>query len=297
MKVTVGIPAYNEEKNIASIIVKLKKISSEIIVCNDGSVDSTAEIAEKLRATVINHTKNLGYGSAMKSIFLKSKEIGSEVLITLDADGQHDVNDIEKILKPITDKKCDIVIGSRFLEKSENIPNYRKLGINIITKITNATMKDHLTDSQSGFRAYSNKVINEISPSESGMGVSTEILIKASNKNFRIGEVPITVSYEGDTSTHNPVSHGTSVLLSTLKFTSIEHPLKFYGIPAVIFLVIGISFITWSIQIYADEGSLITNITLIGATTIIVGLILSIAAILLYSLVSVVRDTNSSKGI
>ena len=118
MKVTVGIPAYNEEKNIASIIVKLKKISSEIIVCNDGSVDSTAEIAEKLGATVINHTKNLGYGSAMKSIFLKSKEIGSEVLITLDADGQHDVNDIEKILKPITDKKCDIVIGSRFLEKS-----------------------------------------------------------------------------------------------------------------------------------------------------------------------------------
>tara|TARA_Y100000996_G_C22517845_1_gene641168 strand:+ start:197 stop:1090 length:894 start_codon:yes stop_codon:yes gene_type:complete len=297
LKVTVGIPAYNEEKNIASIIVKLKKISSEIIVCNDGSVDSTAEIAEKLGATVINHTKNLGYGSAMKSIFLKSKEIGSEVLITLDADGQHDVNDIEKILKPITDKKCDIVIGSRFLEKSENIPNYRKLGINIITKITNATMKDHLTDSQSGFRAYSNKVINGISPSESGMGVSTEILIKASNKNFRIGEVPITVSYEGDTSTHNPVSHGTSVLLSTLKFTSIEHPLKFYGIPAVIFLVIGISFITWSIQIYADEGSLITNITLIGATTIIVGLILSIAAILLYSLVSVVRDTNSSKGI
>jgi len=297
LKVTVGIPAYNEEKNIASIIVKLKKISSEIIVCNDGSVDSTAEIAEKLGATVINHTKNLGYGSAMKSIFLKSKEIGSEVLITLDADGQHDVNDIEKILKPITDKKCDIVIGSRFLEKSENIPNYRKLGINIITKITNATMKDHLTDSQSGFRAYSNKVINEITPSESGMGVSTEILIKASNKNFRIGEVPITVSYEGDTSTHNPVSHGTSVLLSTLKFTSIEHPLKFYGIPAVIFLVIGISFITWSIQIYADEGSLITNITLIGATTIIVGLILSIAAILLYSLVSVVRDTNSSKGI
>ena len=297
MKVTVGIPAYNEEKNIASIIVKLKKISSEIIVCNDGSVDSTAEIAEKLGATVINHTKNLGYGSAMKSIFLKSKEIGSEVLITLDADGQHDVNDIEKILKPITDKKCDIVIGSRFLEKSENIPNYRKLGINIITKITNTTMKDHLTDSQSGFRAYSNKVINEISPSESGMGVSTEILIKASNKNFRIGEVPITVSYEGDPSTHNPVSHGTSVLLSTLKFTSIEHPLKFYGIPAVIFLVIGISFITWSVQIYADEGSLITNITLIGATTVIVGLILSIAAILLYSLVSVVRDTNSSKGI
>ena len=105
--------------------------------------------------------------------------------------------------------------------------------------------------------------------------------------------MPIIVSYSGDTSTHNPVSHGTSVLFSTLKFTSIEHPLKFYGIPAVIFLIIGISFSVWSIQIYSEEGSLITNITLIGATTVIIGLILSIAAILLYSLVSIVRENNS----
>ena len=293
MELTIGIPAYNEEKNIGAIIIQLKKIASKIIVCDDGSTDSTNSIAKELGAIVISHSKNQGYGATIRSIFLKAKEIDADILVTIDADGQHDVADVEKIIKPIINNECDIVIGSRFLEKSQDIPTYRKFGINIITKVTNASMKDNLTDSQSGFRAYNKKVIEEISPSETGMGVSTEILIKASNKNLRIGEVPITVNYEGDTSTHNPVSHGTSVLFSTLKFTSIEHPLKFYGIPAIIFLIIGISFITWSIQIYSEEGSLITNITLIGATTVIVGLILSIAAIILYSIVSVVRENSS----
>ena len=88
MKITVGIPAYNEEKNIAKIIVKLKKIADKIIVCNDGSTDLTSEIAENLGAIVINHTKNRGYGSGIKSILEKSKEIGSEVLVTFDGDGQ-----------------------------------------------------------------------------------------------------------------------------------------------------------------------------------------------------------------
>ena len=129
LELTIGIPAFNEEKNIASIIINLKKIAPKIIVCNDGSTDSTGIIAEELGAIVINHQKNQGYGAAIRSIFLKAKEIKSEVLITLDADGQHDVNDIEKILKPITNNKCDIVIGSRFLGKSQNMPSYRKFGI------------------------------------------------------------------------------------------------------------------------------------------------------------------------
>ena len=122
------------------------------------------------------------------------------------------------------------------------------------------------------------------------MGISTEILIKASSKGLRITEVPITILYSGDTSTHNPVSHGTSVLFSTIKFTSIEHPLKFYGIPSVIFLTIGVIFTSLAVQYYVDVGRLNTDLTLIGAGTILVGIILLISAILLYSLVSVVRE-------
>ena len=293
MDVTVGIPAYNEEKNIASIIVKLKKISSRIIICNDGSTDSTGLIAKELGAIVINHQKNQGYGAAIKSIFLKSKEIGTKVLVTLDADGQHDVNEIDKLLKPITDDKCDIVIGSRFLSETENVPSYRKLGINVITKLTNASIKKNLTDSQSGFRAYNKKVIEQVQLSDSGMGVSTEILIKASSKEFRIAEVPITISYGGDTSTHNPVTHGTSVIFSTIKYTSIEHPLKFYGIPSVILLIIGAVLTYFAIEYYVELGRLNTNLTVVSAGVVLVGIVLLITAILLYSLVSVVRENNS----
>ena len=243
MDITIGIPAYNEEKNIASIIVKLKKIAQKIIVCNDGSTDLTGEIAEKLGAVVINHPKNLGYGSGIRSIFQKAKEIDSDILVTFDADGQHQVEDIKKVIEPILKNKADIVIGSRFLEnKNVSAPEYRKIGIKLITKVTNSTLKEKITDSQSGFRAYNKDVITKLEPGDVGMGISTEILIKASSRGFKIAEVPINIQYEGNTSTHNPVSHGTSVLLSTIKYISIEHPLKFYGIPSLIFFAIGLTF-------------------------------------------------------
>ena len=290
MKVTIGIPAYNEEKNIAKIITKLKKITDSIIVCDDGSSDMTSEIAKNLGVIVISHKKNMGYGAAIRTIFEKSAEIGSDILVTFDADGQHRVEDVSRVLRPLENSEADIVIGSRFLGKQSNVPNYRKLGIKVITQVTNSSIKTKLTDSQSGFRGYSKQVLSKISLSEVGMGISTEILIKASSKGLRITEVPITILYSGDTSTHNPVSHGTSVLFSTIKFTSIEHPLKFYGIPSVIFLTIGMIFTSLAVQYYVDVGRLNTDLTLIGAGTILVGIILLISAILLYSLVSVVRE-------
>jgi glycosyltransferase involved in cell wall biosynthesis len=295
LEVVVGIPAFNEEKNIAAIILKLKKITNKIIVCNDGSSDLTNKIAEELGAIVINHSKNLGYGAAIRSIFLKAKEMNSDILVTFDADGQHRIEDIKKVTQPIIENKTDIVIGSRFLnEEKDEVPEYRKVGIKIITKVTNMSINQKITDSQSGFRAYSKQVLEKLSPSDVGMGISTEILIKSSKMGFKILEVPIKILYQGkNTSTHNPISHGTSVLFSTIKYTSIEHPLKFYGIPAIIFVIIGLSFSIWSIQIYAETGKIITNITLIGVGTTIIGVILIITSILLYSLVSVVRERRN----
>ncbi len=293
MKIIIGIPAFNEEKNIASIITKLRSISDAIVVCNDGSSDLTSEIAEKMGAIVINHEKNLGYGGAIRSIFLKAKELEGNVLVTFDADGQHRIEDIENVVAPIIEDEADLVIGSRFLDESEKeVPQYRKVGIKVITKITNASIKKQLTDSQSGFRAYSKKVVDDLNPSEMGMGISTEILIKATTKNFRITEVPIKILYSGDTSTHNPISHGSSVILSTIKYTSIEHPLKFYGIPSIIFFIIGISFTYLSAQYYAEMGRLSTNLTIVAAGTVLIAVVLLITSILLYTLVSVVRERN-----
>ena len=294
MNITIGIPAFNEEKNIGKVIVTLKKITNDIIVCDDGSNDLTREIAEGLGAKVISHTKNMGYGEAIKSIFNEAKKKEVDILVTFDADGQHRPEDIKSVTKPIIDQEAEVVIGSRFLKNETNMPKYRKIGVKVLTKVTNMSIKENLTDSQSGLRAYQKKVLQNISLTDSGMGISTEILIKSHQKEFRIIEVPIQILYGKDTSTHNPVSHGTSVLLSTIKYTSIQHPLKFYGIPAVIFLLVGMSFMIWTFQIYAEQTQVVTNIVLVGIGTLLLGAVLLISAILLYSLVSVVQDNRNT---
>ena len=294
MKVTIGIPAFNEEKNIAKMIVKLKKIYDEIVVCNDGSTDLTGEIAENLGVIVINHKQNLGYGAGINSIIKKSKEIDTDILVTFDADGQHKVEDVKKVIEPIKNGDADLVIGSRFLSKTkEKIPEYRKIGINIITKVTNAGLKKKITDSQSGFRAYSKDLISKLDISDMGMGISTEILIKTNSLGFRIAEIPITILYEGKTSTQNPISHGTSVLFSTIKYTSIEHPLKFYGIPSLIFFVIGLSFTFLSIDYYVEVGRINPNVTIVAAGTTAIAVILLVASVLFYSLATIVEGNKS----
>ena len=294
MKIVVGIPAYNEEKNIGKTIVELEKIADEIIVCDDGSNDLTGEISKKMGVIVVKHSKNLGYGAGIRSIFLKAREIEADILITFDADGQHRIKDMQQVIDPILNDESDIVIGSRFLSNNEkNIPKYRKAGIKTITSVTNSAIESKVTDSQSGFRSYSKKVLTEIIPSEYGMGVSTEILIKADKKDFRIKEVPIVVLYEGKTSTHHPVSHGISVLLNTMKFISIERPLRFYGIPGIILFGIGLFFIIWTLQAFSETRQIITNVALIGVGAILGGIMMLMTSIMLFSLVNVVRERRS----
>jgi glycosyltransferase involved in cell wall biosynthesis len=291
LKIAAGIPAFNEEKNVGSMIVELLKFVDIVIVCDDGSNDNTSMIAKKMGAIVVNHERNLGYGAGIKSLFLKARELGVDVLVTLDADGQHRPKDVLTVLEPIKKHETDIVIGSRFLDQNQQqIPSYRKAGIKIITKLANTTLDKTITDSQSGFRAYNSNVLSEIIPLEHGMGVSNEILIKANKKGFTISEVPIVVSYQGDTSTHNPVSHGASVIFSTLKIISIENPFKLYGIPGSIFLAIGLFFTVLTIQDFTETKQMLLSTAIIGAATIIFGTILLMTAIILYSVVNVIRE-------
>jgi hypothetical protein len=124
------------------------------------------------------------------------------------------------------------------------------------------------------------------------MGVSTEILIKSKKENFRITEIPITISYKGDTSSQNPVTHGGGVILSTMKYVSIEKPLRFYGIPGLILFTIGMYFTVWTFNIFTETNKIITNIALIGIAGLILGALCIMTAVILYSTVSVVRERN-----
>ena len=290
MKIIIGIPAFNEEKNIGPIVAKLKKKYDQVIVCDDGSSDMTETIASSLGAHVVKHDKNLGYGSAIKTIFNEAGKLEGDVLVTFDADGQHQISEIDSVLQPLFENKADIVIGSRFLGETKDLPKYRKIGIKTITGLTNIMTGSKITDSQSGFRAYSKKVLKEISPTESGMGISTEILIKASKKEMRIVEVPITISYESSTHSQEPISHGTSVIMSTIKHVAIERPLLYYGVTGLSFLIVGLIFGAWTLQIYSEQRQVITNIALVGIGGVILGTILLISGTILYSIVNVVRE-------
>ena len=285
------IPAYNEEANIGKLIKDCKKFADKVIVCDDGSIDYTSELAKKEGAIVLQHEKNQGYGSAIATLFDYSRKENADMMVTIDADGQHDPNEIPLLFDAIVKHNVDVAIGSRFLNDNDT-PAYRKAGIKIITSATNYSTNLKVSDSQSGFRAYSNLAINEIVPTETGMSVSTEILLKVSNKGLSLAEVPITISYDGDTSTQNPVSHGTSVFATTMKYVSIRHPLLFYGLPGIILFLSGIGLGMSFIDAYLYQqqifyGSLFGSILLI-----LIGAILSLAAVLLCSMANLMRDKN-----
>ena len=143
LRIVAGLPMYNEEETIGTVITNVLEHVDEVICVDDGSSDSSARIAEACGALVHRHRVNRGYGGALKSLFAKAREMDADCLIVLDSDGQHETNDIPKILQPILDGDADFVIGSRFVEGggSEDMPAYRRLGIKVITKNNDSGFK------------------------------------------------------------------------------------------------------------------------------------------------------------
>ena len=285
------IPAFNEEKNIEKIIKDCKKFADNVIVCDDGSTDRTADLSKKQGAIVLQHEKNQGYGSAISTLFDYCRKENADVMITIDGDGQHDPNQVPLLLDAIKKHNVDVAIGSRFLN-DQDTPGYRKAGIKIITSATNYSTNLKVSDSQSGFRAYSSAAVKEIFPTETGMAVSTEILLKVSNKGLSLAEVPITVSYQGDTSTQNPVSHGTSVFATTMKYVSIRHPLLFYGLPGIVLFISGLVIGATFLDAYLFGQSIYYGSLLGSVVLILLGSILMVTSILLYSMANLFRDRN-----
>ncbi len=286
----VCIPAFNEEKTIGDIVKQSLQYADHVIVCDDGSTDNTVKMAEQSGAHVISHKKNQGYGASMISLFDFARQEDADMMITLDGDGQHNPKQIPDLIQALTENKADVVIGSRFLGSDSTTASYRKHGIKIITSAANIGSNFKSSDSQSGFRAYSKKAIQEIHPTEKGMAVSTEILLKASSKNLALVEVPISVSYGKDTSTQNPVPHGVEVLMNTLKFISVKHPIPFYGFPGIAILAIG-TFLGYQFL----EAYLTHHVTLMGSflaaiIMFLVGSILCVTAVMLYSMATLIRE-------
>jgi glycosyltransferase involved in cell wall biosynthesis len=207
------IPAYNEENALADVIAKTFKYVDKVIVVNDGSVDKTAEVALNAGAEVISHSTNLGKGEALKSGFKALND--DSIIVTIDGDGQHNPNEIPDLIKPIVEGSADLVNGSRYMNgPEENTPAYRRVGQRVLDIATNISAGIKVTDSQSGFRAFSSKARDCFRFKDTGFGIESEMLVDASEAGLKIVEVPITVRYDVDGSTKDPITHGVGVLLN-----------------------------------------------------------------------------------
>jgi FkbM family methyltransferase len=215
--ITAVIPCHNEAHSIGDIVIRAKKYCQRVIVIDNNSTDETAEVAENAGAEVHScWTKGVGRATDLGFEYANDDAI----VVTLDGDGQHDPDEINKVIKPILKGEADLVIGTRYTD-IHYMPRYRRIGVDIITLAYNFGHR-FIHDGQSGFRAYSGEVVRALKPiQENGFSFSVETLVRARAKGFRIGEVPITCLYHQDfklNSSMNPIRHGVSLLCGVLKW-------------------------------------------------------------------------------
>ena len=194
MKTAAIIPAFNEEKTIGEVVLKAKKYADEIIVIDDGSRDKTFKIAEESGARVYGHLINRGLGGALSTGIKAALLNGADIILTLDADGQHDAGEIPKMVKPIINGEADFVVGSRFINP-QPMPLFRRLGIPFFNIVAFILFGIRGTDTLCGMRAINKKAAQRLEIQSNGMEAALEIHQKSMSNHFRIKEVPIRAIY------------------------------------------------------------------------------------------------------
>jgi glycosyltransferase involved in cell wall biosynthesis len=293
-EIVVGIPAYNEEETIAAVVTAANKYADSVLVVDDGSDDGTSAVAEDAGATVVEHSLNQGYGAALQTLFTEANKYDIDHLVIIDADGQHDPSDIPKLVEQQQDAETELVIGSRFTDEGRtDAPLYRRFGLKVINTLTNVSMgvvrpSATVSDTQSGFRAYSSDAIASLADDESlgeGMSASTDILYHAHSNSFDIEEVGTDVSYDVENaSNRNPLSHGITLVSNILRTIESERPILVLGLPGFISTLVGLYFGYWTISNYFETGIFPSGLALSAAIFGLTGIFALFTSIILHAL-------------
>lgn len=289
----VVIPAYNEERFIGSVVLQALQYTSLVVVIDDGSQDSTAAIAKRGGAVVISHKLNEGKSAAINTALGWARLNQVQTLVFLDGDGQHRPSDILQVAKPILSGEADMVVGSRFLTTRSKIPTYRKVGQHLLTQATNLASSVQLSDSQSGFRAFSRRAIELLNFTGTGLSVESEMQFLVREHALQVVEVPIAVIYH-EKAKRNPFNHGLEILSNVMKLISQHRPLFFFGLAGLFSLLIGITMGLVILEIYVRTHELAIGYSLISVLFLILGVISLFVGLILNSLRAFYLDLKKS---
>lgn len=277
------VPAYNEERFIASVVFTTRHYVDHVIVVDDGSSDQTANLAEAAGALVVRMAENGGKAEALNAGFHASKEFKPSAVVCLDGDAQHDPAEIPNLIEPILEQRAEVVIGSRFLEVKSQIPRWRQVGQHTLTSFTNTLSGVHVTDSQSGYRAFSPAAMETLKFRTGGLSLESEMQFLLSSSELRVVEVPISVKYL-DGNKRNPIVHGLQVLDAMLSLVARRRPLLFICIPGIVLSCLGILLGIYVTIVMEQTGNLMTGTAMVTVLLIIVGLVLAMTGVMLHSI-------------
>jgi glycosyltransferase involved in cell wall biosynthesis len=287
------IPAFDEERQVGSVVLRLRQLLDTVIVVDDGSRDATGEVARLAGARVVTHTTNLGYGAAIRSGLEVARELNPRAVVLMDADGQHRVEDVPVVLRPVIAGEADVAVGSRFADKRTQVPRLRRVAQNGLTWISNFGSGVKLTDSQSGMRAFGPRAIEALLLKSTSMSAASEMQFLAADAHLRVCEVPIEVRYFEVK--RNPIGHGMDVLNGIILLVSQRRPLLFFGLPAMMLLIVALVLGLDVAQVFSNVRVLLVGQLIVAVTLGIIGTLSLFTAIMLNALQGMRAELRSRK--
>jgi len=292
--ITVIISAYNEEVSIGSIVLLTKLYADNVIVVDDGSTDRTAEVARKAGAQVIVHEASKGKAESLKVGFNSAADMGADIIVTMDSDGQHNPEDIPRLVAPILKGDADMVNGSRYLNyPGKNVPLYRRVGQTLQDTTAKMNFNLKITDTQSGFRAYAASTKDIFRFSGKKTAIENEMLADAGRSGLRIKEVEIGVYKNPGTSIRNPTQYILGALKTVVEDIEANKPLYFYTVPgfalATCGFYMGFKFME---AFFLGSASLNFGHTFLMVFLAIAGAYMTLRGIIEHALAGAVRQTE-----
>jgi len=295
--IMVGIPSYNEEIAIGSLVLRVSQYADKVVVLDDGSTDRTADIARLAGAEVIQHDKNLGKGAALRDLFAYATQCDVDVLVIIDGDGQHNPDDIPLLVSPVIRGEADFVNGSRYLIGKSDTPSYRRFGQLVLDNFTRVGSGRDLpvTDTQSGFRAFSMKTAHIFKFTSNTLGIESEMLMDAAKAQLRIKEVDVSVRYDVGRSSTHPITHGLEVLVGVLRNIEFKKPLLAFTAPGLLLIGIGIALAAYVVQGFNAYGHVPNGPAILMLLVTIVGTFMVLTGIILHSLAGLTESLEAAR--